>query len=1129
MQAALVREGDTLAGKYRVERTLGAGGMGLVVAAHHEALNIRVAIKFLLPEALANREALSRFSREARAAAQIRSEHVARVIDVGTLDSGAPYMVMEYLEGHDLSHELQERGPLSVTRVVDYVLQAGEAIAEAHALGIVHRDLKPGNLFITHRADGSECVKVLDFGISKVQGVDQLTKTSALMGSPLYMSPEQMMSSRNVDARGDIWALGIILYELISGRNPFKGETLPELVTQVMHSTPEPLRTLRSDVPLRLDSVITRCLQKEPGDRYATVGALAADLLPFALPGSRVSVERITSIETGAGATNSASLGLEAAHSVGSGSFTQADPVPKRSFRGTILDWLGRTGVPSAQKARVDTGTRVRDFAETTSSRKVQTADEGAAWYGERPGRGWDDIHRLLPDDSVPSSAAIKSFLAANFRGCHALASSILQLFGHSLPDVDDLDFFAVLLLDPEGPHPSAPKPVLSTELFAKKTGSLESHLASMSGKRRKVVLAILDSFELASGVREKIFTYQASFNAVVVTIHLAELAKVLTEARDGGSAEPARTLLKDRLADLHTIPDLYAVRGPTKDPTSFYGMKEHKRVIVTAVEKGQALISLCGPPGSGKSSLLNMVELEFQGKRRFCRISCTDAMDRQPVAFAQEVAALLADQAPSSVKNQSQLRQTIVNSYNPTTNADVVLVLEDADWLIVALRGEKLTEDELKNVREFWMALLVLSRKPRVSVVVTGLFGFELETDVISGWENPLAKRVRVVRLEALDSDSLRRMIRDLGTQMNVHFEDAALEQVQRQTGGNIDVARRLCSRIVKRGRAHREHHALRSLTVSEKAVNAAVRDMAFIGGSFDANVIPWLSDLDRKVLRIVAVSRPRAALTIAQALGEEQSLDACRESLERLRMLGLVERFDDRERISIPILSEWARYNLDSGRLWSDRRMARKAAYLLVGASFTFTLFYAHDMWAKRKLLKTPTIESATTHCKYTAEYPEKVASGAEFTIFVFRTFPETGADAGQRATNACDDEVAVALEPGNTATLEKGAISKVKVMPCDVPLADGGTAKDEQCTRAEVRATLTDAGEGPFSFRLQGLQGAMTTFTVARDPLAFVSEAIGHATRVLEALPALAGALLAFFGDIVKLVRRARLGGS
>jgi hypothetical protein len=155
--------------------------------------------------------------------------------------------------------------------------------------------------------------------------------------------------------------------------------------------------------------------------------------------------------------------------------------------------------------------------------------------------------------------------------------------------------------------------------------------------------------------------------------------------------------------------------------------------------------------------------------------------------------------------------------------------------------------------------------------------------------------------------------------------------------------------------------------------------------------------------------------------------------------------------------------------------------------------------------------------------------VASGAEFTIFVFRTFPETGADAGQRATNACDDEVAVALEPGNTATLEKGAISKVKVMPCDVPLADGGTAKDEQCTRAEVRATLTDAGEGPFSFRLQGLQGAMTTFTVARDPLAFVSEAIGHATRVLEALPALAGALLAFFGDIVKLVRRARLGGS
>src|SRR6185295_3411573 len=163
-----VHEGQILAGKFRIERVLGQGGMGIVVAATHLQLDERVALKFLLPEALSNPEAVERFTREARAAVKIKSEHVARVSDVGMLETGAPYMVMEYLEGEDLGHWVSQRGALPTTQAVEFVLQAAEAIAEAHALGIVHRDIKPANLFCVRRADGLLSVKVLDFGISKL-------------------------------------------------------------------------------------------------------------------------------------------------------------------------------------------------------------------------------------------------------------------------------------------------------------------------------------------------------------------------------------------------------------------------------------------------------------------------------------------------------------------------------------------------------------------------------------------------------------------------------------------------------------------------------------------------------------------------------------------------------------------------------------------------------------------------------------------------------------------------------------------------------------------------------------------------------------------------------------------------
>ena len=290
-----VKEGDLLAGKYRVERVLGSGGMGIVVAARHEQLDQRVAIKFVREEALGNEDAVARFLREARAAVKLRSEHAAKVLDVGTLESGAPYMVMEYLEGSDLGAILSEGEPLSVEVAAEYIAQACEAVAEAHAAGIVHRDHKPQNLFLTLTNGGGARVKVLDFGVSKTlesTGGGGLTQTRSMLGSPLYMSPEQMRSARDVDARSDVWAFGVVLFQLLTKRFPYEAESMPELVLKVVTEPPQSLAELRPDVPQAMLDIVERCLKKDPAERYANAGELALALEPLAPAGSRITVER---------------------------------------------------------------------------------------------------------------------------------------------------------------------------------------------------------------------------------------------------------------------------------------------------------------------------------------------------------------------------------------------------------------------------------------------------------------------------------------------------------------------------------------------------------------------------------------------------------------------------------------------------------------------------------------------------------------------------------------------------------------------------------------------------------------------------------------------------------------------
>jgi len=294
--------GDVLAKKYRLERLVGEGGTGVVVAARHVQLDRLVAIKFLRT-ALASDEIRLRFEREARAIGQIESEHVVLVLDVGTLDDGhSPFMVMEYLEGKDLARTLKEDGPLSIEDSVDCMLQVCEALAGAHAQGIIHRDLKPANLFLTRRDDGGPHIKVVDFGISKIldpkvlrgdKGPREMTSAFTVLGSPRYMAPEQLRNSKDVDGRADLWSIGAVLFQLLSGTSPFDADNNVHVSLAVLTKEPALLRSVAPHVPAELEAIVNKCLTKDRAGRFETAGELADALYPFGSERTRESLDRL--------------------------------------------------------------------------------------------------------------------------------------------------------------------------------------------------------------------------------------------------------------------------------------------------------------------------------------------------------------------------------------------------------------------------------------------------------------------------------------------------------------------------------------------------------------------------------------------------------------------------------------------------------------------------------------------------------------------------------------------------------------------------------------------------------------------------------------------------------------------
>jgi len=404
---ALPTPGVVIGGKYEIVRVIGEGGMGVVFEAKHLKLHQRVAVKMLLPDMLNHDVVVTRFEREARASGQLRNRHTVRVMDVEVTADGLPYMVMEYLEGHDLQTELDLRERLPLEEAVHYVLQACAAMVEAHQLGIVHRDLKPANLFLAiesgaHDASAARMVKVLDFGISKLQadGDVKLTVAETVIGTAMYMSPEQIRSSGEVDARTDIWALGIILYELLAGRPPWIGSPT-QLAAMIVSEDAPDVRTYAADVPAEVAAIITKALMRDPRQRFGDVRQLAMALAPYS-PSGTTGLSSSARFAQASVAPQGASI--RPAHIEEANTLLQAPAVSESrmggSGAGTTPGWT-QSGQPVARSRTLLIG-----FVAAFVVGLIVVGGVAAVWVRSHPTTATVAAGDVVPDGAIASSSA---------------------------------------------------------------------------------------------------------------------------------------------------------------------------------------------------------------------------------------------------------------------------------------------------------------------------------------------------------------------------------------------------------------------------------------------------------------------------------------------------------------------------------------------------------------------------------------------------------------------------------------------------------------------------------------------------------------------------------------------------
>ncbi|KYF95918.1 hypothetical protein BE17_46700, partial [Sorangium cellulosum] len=597
-----------LGGRYELVRLIGMGGMGQVWEALDLGLGRRVAVKMLASGPTADPAATARFKREGRALAVLQSPHIVEVYDVGD-EQDLLYLVMELLEGEDLGDILNRRRRLSLAEARALFTPVLTALKEAHQRGIIHRDLKPSNIVVARSGDGA-AVKLLDFGIAKLEKPSDIdlvrTATHQMMGSPVFMSPEQTRGLRSLDHRSDLFSLGAVIYLALTGVLPFAPESqaLGEVVYAILTTEP-PLPSTFPGLGAGADTFFARALAKDPAQRFGDADEMLAALLALTDGAPPVDLRTLLTVPEAApgAAPPPQSLAFDASETALAADDLAAEDTKPGEFRSRTLD-PGVTFAPSgAARAAIPSRPPAPALATGVGATRRETLE--ALPPSPHP---WLALGGVLPGTLRPHADLITRFLRALFGRCARESAHVAQLFEPSFPAPSHYRFFAVFLVGEAQPGR------LATQTFILQSRSLEEHLDRLDKGSRKVVLAIGDSFELGAGVRQRIFALYRAHNAMVVPVHVARLRAVADDRN-------ALDLFQEGLSDFNALPDPFAVNARAVDPTSLFGMRALLGDLLRALER-PALVSVHGPPGCGKTSLVEMARGELLDTR-VARVRC--------------------------------------------------------------------------------------------------------------------------------------------------------------------------------------------------------------------------------------------------------------------------------------------------------------------------------------------------------------------------------------------------------------------------------------------------------------------------------------------------------------------------
>jgi len=931
-----------LASKYRLERQLGQGGMGSVWLASDARLGRRVAIKFL-DAPLANAgELRARLLREARTIATLRNEHIVDIYDVDVLDDDTPYIVMEFVAGDSLSAYRGRQTEPGI--VVDYILQACIALAEAHAIGIIHRDIKPDNMILMTDAPLGPQIKILDFGIAKAatsfSSTDSfVTGENAIMGTPGYMSPEQTRSSSEIDARTDIWSLGCVLYELLSGGSPFQGASFADVVAAILTREPAPLPPV---VSRGLQAVIRRCLAKHPDQRFANVAELAVALRPFA-------GDADAAAHTVTRCRNYLGLGAHVAQTV----VRSAEPRTRK-------------------QARQDTSGSARVVGPATL--RTTTA----------AGEPWHALEAAIPPEMSATKEALMGLFAQGFASSTSVSRGVVKL---AMPDAphapSDHDWFAIFMGD-EQLDSAQDAGILGKKTFAAYVKPLRSHIEELGSKTTKIAIVVSASGELGEGVRATIADFRRDMDTIVVPIWLREIERAYRQNR-------LSDIVEHRLHDLHARHNPFETPTADVDPMRYVGMGELVNQILVSLQTRRRVISILALPGSGKSTLIKLVQYSLPA-REFLVIRCGDIgtkvadlnselfsaldqlagtaarLDTIPDASMQETLAAKLEALKHRVPRE-RLAQTLGSLQ---AGSIPIVVLEDADWFVAQIvEGEK-------DARDLWVALGEMSARRKLDLMISSVRGGELERAAFGVWRNPV--RPQSVAVRQLSLRDVSYLVAELGAGTAM-FSPPAMQRLHAITNGHVGMLLALCSEAYRASRDAIEAGPLDVVVVEAPHVSNASRRLAAvqrpIGTMFDAVLL----DDERHVLYALS-GKPR---TLAHVKGLLPGPSALGTALEALEALGLVTHDGRRYGVTIPLLAAWAHAHFAPAPSYTEGRWQRKTKLIAIGAALSAVIFAAYVVLLRGQ--RTVSSITAGDGCTYMVDYPTRADYGTPVTAYVNR----------------------------------------------------------------------------------------------------------------------------------------------